>query len=328
MKKSTLAAWIGVSLLSTAGIAQAGEYIRLSEGDRAHYFQENSAVQSSMDMTVLATSGNWRKFSNFLGLQSPWVYSSPNSEATYMQLPGQKATLLVDFNNPVGTSYDYGMEMDCLGGATIGAKNETVLTDAGRFTKVVRLDFMNYCSDAGVNHAWFAPGAGLIKYVEGHLRGEVTSTLTGGTIAGQSYPVGYGLQLSADAPAHPIVQNGSTIKSVTTVLNLKNTSGEALPVRFDANPGYDMVLLRQGVEVNRWSNVRMQATSYAARSEILAAGGTLSQIMRLPLTDAFGAKLPNGMYTLRLMFTGTYAPEGNVYQPLPTTLDMPLHIGQ
>ena len=94
---------------------------------------------------------------------------------------------------------------DCISGArvTLAARGETMSVPAGDFERVVRVDWMSACADAGIASEWFAPGVGLIRRDELSIAGIVTSELVRAELGGVSLPrVGYVTTLSLDRPLY------------------------------------------------------------------------------------------------------------------------------
>lgn len=314
MKLNFLASFALIAAVGAfAGSANAGAYLPLTSGDTAYYNRQGA---DELKLTVTATEGNWRKIQNFLGDDSRWVNSAPSSEAVYIKGSTGKIQLLANFNDPVGARYAFNLGI-CSTGARLAQKNLTLTTEAGTFNKVVRLDFINNCTDVGLTSAWFAPQVGLIQWNSLTKMSENIVSLAAAKIAGKEYPAALGLVMSAETPLSQVAIG----HALTTVVSVANNSASPAELTFAGGQNYDAILLdANGQEVKRWSDGR--TFNKMIRIESMAAGEKRNFVISMKAVDRDGLALPEGQYTLRVEFKGQPAGLGSK----PLTITMPVFL--
>lgn len=316
---------VGVAMISTG--AHAGSYLTQKTGDEAMYvnvFGEQSRV------AVTASNGTWQKYSNFLDAGTRWVNSTNGNEKIYIQGDNGATQLFADFNGRVGSRYNFSMSR-CTTGATLAEKNATLTTEAGTFTKVMRLDFVNLCEEGGLLQAWFAPGVGAIKWTHSVKSTPTTrvaprfAELSAAVIGSTTYPRTLGLTIKADAPAS-MIWTDAPVNYVNASFSLRNNGTEPLVARFTSGCQYSASLLNARGEVVR-SSADGEFCTMALMDKTYAPGSTTRFHVRLPLIGRNELPLPMGSYTLRMTFNGSYAPDASVFQGTqPLSIDTPISI--
>jgi hypothetical protein len=114
---------------------------------------------------------------------------------------------------PVGTAWRLQLApfptaspvADCVDGSAlvVVSRHEVVKVPAGEFARVVRIDFLSPCADAGITSEWFAPGVGLVRREETSLAGPVVSELVQAELGGVAMPRAvYSTTLSLESPRY------------------------------------------------------------------------------------------------------------------------------
>jgi hypothetical protein len=86
-------------------------------------------------------------------------------------------------------------------------------------------------------------------------------------------------------------------RPITFVLVAQNAGGEPARLTFPSGQPYDLVVVRDGAEVWRWSAGR--SFTQAVREETLGAGGQRIERIVWPATDGAGQPVPPGAYEAR-----------------------------
>lgn len=161
---------------------------------------------------------------------------------------GTEENLWYLLNAPVGTTWTFHLEPlppddpldDCRDGTTarIGSRTEVVEVPAGRFSDVVRVDFLGGgCYDAGVLGEFFAPGVGLIRRVENSFYGPETVDLLWAKVGGEVLPrLPYTTALSLDRAVYlqdPVATAPSAAPTLTALFTLRNATAHPLSFTFD-----------------------------------------------------------------------------------------------
>jgi hypothetical protein len=165
---------------------------------------------------------------------------------------------------PVGTSWTLqlspspvaGPIADCIGGAklTLASRGEAVSVPAGEFERVVRVDWVSSCADAGIMSEWFAPGVGLIRRDEASIAGVVRSELVRAELGEASLPrIGYVVSLSVDRPVYtnnlmPPVGPGA-VPVVTGALTLHTRPDQRLVLAFSGCKSAALAVVNEAGEV-------------------------------------------------------------------------------
>lgn len=181
---------------------------------------------------------------------------------------GTEDNLWYLLNAPVGTAWTFQLEPlpandpldDCRSGTTarIGSRTEVVEVPAGRFTDVVRVDFLGGgCYDAGVLGEFFAPGVGLIRRVENTFYGPETIDLLRAKVGGEVLPrLPYTTALSLDRAVYlqdPVATAPSAAPTVTALFTLRNATADPLSFTFDGCRSARVSLTNEAGEVVRVS---------------------------------------------------------------------------
>jgi hypothetical protein len=147
MNKRTLLA-AGFAAITISSTAYAGNYVVGSQGDTWTYSNESTSE-------ITATSGTWRKFSDFANMGEQWIYSGSNSNYVYYW-DGSTHQVFANLGANIGTTFSVSESMCYAEELEITAKNTTVETDAGTFTDTVTIS----CGD---RETVFAKDMGIVK---------------------------------------------------------------------------------------------------------------------------------------------------------------------
>ncbi len=155
-----LAATALLGALALAAEARASEYVPNRETDTWRY--KNVRYGTEQGVRIDATSGGWRRYTNFGGLGKLWVWTGAGHEYVYIW-NGSTYELLANFAAAVGSRSRITIGCN-RGELVLAAKGLTLQTPAGSFRDVARLDLQTSCADAGVGSIWFARGIGVVKW--------------------------------------------------------------------------------------------------------------------------------------------------------------------
>ncbi|WP_144392350.1 BsuPI-related putative proteinase inhibitor [Pleionea sediminis] len=325
MKGFTKVLASGVIVLASSATF-ANDFFNFSESDSKTFSSENG-VESTVQ--VIDTSGNWKKFNQYLGKENQWIWSTSNSQVLGWYSENGDRQVLVNFEDTIGTTYNVDID-NCINQATIASKGQTVVTLAGTFSDTVELTFSGdrSCAAAGISSAIFARGIGLVSYsrpIYGNIAFE-TTRLTSAIIDDVEYPIFNGIEVSAKFPAGRVLNNH--IDKVSAYLTIENKSDSAQAFTFNSSKLFDIVIFdSNGVEVNRWSaNKRflmaLQNVEIAA-GESRTFGGDISLV-----NINTGRSLDVGSYTIRIELAGTNKPEASAFDSVPFAVESPLYIDQ
>lgn len=306
----------------SASTVSAQSYLVQKSGDIANF----ASYRGESSSQIIATSGKWTRYSEFLGVNDQWVHTEAHNEAVHIRNRSGGSELLVDFKHPVGRRYAVNFG-DCVTSATLAEKNAKLKTEAGTFNNVVRVDFSG-CGQQGLSQAWFAPGVGVVQYhlINGRAMA-VIAGLTSGTVAGVNYPLSLALAVSGEVPSplHFIEEHDATTHYLNVALSLSNKTRAPLLANFATGKRFDAALIdSKGVEVVRWSNDKL--FGQAQQSMKLAPMSTERHNLRLPLFYAHGGLLDTGRYTVRLEFLGDYSTPFQANQPATNSVEIPVFI--
>ncbi|WMS85871.1 BsuPI-related putative proteinase inhibitor [Pleionea litopenaei] len=309
------------SLVTSSIMSFANDFMPMQMQDQK-VFKHNG---QEVNVEVVDTYGsNWKKFSNYLGRNSQWVWSSDSSQQVYWFNDDGETQLLVDFSDEVGTTYNVDID-GCTTQATLAEKALEASTLAGSFSDSIKLVFNGNCADAGLAEATFAPGVGLVSYAQQSIIGPVVTELTSAKIAGVVFPQFQGIAVTTDFPVGRVLSNEQD--KVSAYITLTNHSSSPEVFRFNSSQTFEIEILNAyGEVVNKWSaNKRF---TQALQSIELAAGASKRFGGELTLVNFNGEALDVGSYTLKIMVMGSNHPEASVFSAVSFGAQAPLFIDQ
>ena len=295
-----------LALLAVSATATAGEYVPWLPGDHAVY---QNGRGDQVKATVDNSTGANNHYTNFAGLGALWVQtSSTNEKVLIYSSVMRKWQLLADFNAAVGTASRIDIDPCNRSRVTLAAKGESLQTSAGKFTDVVRLDFVSNCADAGVTSAWFARGVGPVQWRESNIAGAITYSMVSGYVGGVAYPKpAPGVALLGEFPDAQvwidrmpgIIGSAPAPTTVEVFLTLQNNSAQSLTYSFGSSQRFDILVIdANGRVVSRWSRGRMFAQVVGTQS--LAPGEKQRFGGSVQLSYDDGQPLTPGGYTLKI----------------------------
>ena len=195
------------------------------------------------------------------------------------------------------------------GTVSVGSRNETVNTPAGRFEQCVRIDWQPNVTDAGLESEWFAPNVGLVRYTTRSLLGTIDHRLENAKVDGQSYPneraqPGLTTLLHLDRYLYVTNRCGSPTGSnppmhLRATFKIVNHSSQDIVLDFRSSQVYDLVIRDEnGNETWRWSANKLFAEVVWSRTISRGKQETLKENITLRLQ---GGVLPAGNYTLEFL---------------------------
>ncbi|TQV88394.1 BsuPI-related putative proteinase inhibitor [Aliikangiella coralliicola] len=284
---------------ATASFASwSNDYVPHNESDYSTF--KNSYNQTTTLEVKEQYGSHWKKYSNYLGKESQWIWSSQNSQQVYWFSDSGVAELLVDFDDPVGTEYQVSIDA-CSDTAKLVNKRSLLSTPAGHFSDVSMLTFSGACADAGLLNAWFVPKVGLVQWQEQSIAGPVTFSLVDAKINGIQYPVMRGLQISSQMESGSFNLNKKD--RVAAFIDLTNPTSNAFDLTFNSGQRFDIELYNEhGEMVNCWSDNRVFIQMMQTIS--LNPGETQRFGDYIELRDFSGERLDEGAYKLRIEVKG------------------------
>jgi|GEM_PF-3851255 len=301
---------LACSVLLALPTSAAANYLPLTTGDTGIY--EGEVIDGSVELAdrqlrITDVQGKWRRFSDFLGTGPRWVWS--DSREVYILVSdssGNTAQRLFNANASVGTSFSANVN-SCVKGGTISDNNVTLNLAGTVLNDVIRVDFDNICGE-GLKSAWFAPGVGPVKWMEGPAQWSLERhyyRLIAGRINGKSYPEQLGA-IEVDirlAGGTTIVTPENDIGELPVWIEARNRSESEQTLTFRTGQVMEVEILDpEGDLVKRWSDERV--FTQALMVEELGAGESRWFGQRFQLKDSSGQALSEGSYDIRVTFKG------------------------
>lgn len=288
------------------GSAQANDYFPIQSGDTATYanvtFGQEAAA--AIEVAVTAQSGrHWKQVNHFLGQQSVWLWSQPDSNKLYLFDPQAGPQLLIDFDAAAGTQFSARLSA-CDQQARVAEKTAYLPAGNGGFYDVIRVEFSGPCQLGGISSAWFARDLGLVQWQSaGYFVGAAVPTyrLQQAQLQGVMYPETPGLSYSVELPSAAVELTETA--SLPVYLTLTNATTSPLQLQFASMQHFDVELSdQQGQLLYRWSDGKFFAQ--ALNTVTLEAGHSRRFGTRLALSEPQLAGVTAGSYTLTLRFLG------------------------
>lgn len=320
---SLMASLLAASQVVAYQAVAAEQYVMTSPAAYKSYKTEGSAQESVINSAVVDSYGaNWKQYSSFLGVKNAWLWLSSDGAELYWRNSADTLDLMVNFDDPVGTYYPVRVEQ-CTDSSTIGKKGIQITTSAGSFKEVIRLDFSGHCADAGLQHAWFAPKVGVIKWSHSSIQGPVAFELQHAKVDGMTLPNQQGLELTSQFPSQAVMLNEQD--SVEAYITLINHSDETMTIDFNSGQTFDIYLYDdQDQLMTQWSADRM--FTQALQSMEIKAGTAERFGGEVALVNQEGQPLDIGTYRLKVEIKGDLSPEGSVFTEVPLSSEAPLHL--
>ncbi len=224
-------------------------------------------------------------------------------DGIYEYNPGGSDFLWYQFGANAGSwHFASGAAIPCItdSGVSIGSLDAKVDVPAGKFEKVVRLDFLSPCMDGGVGNEFFALSVGLVQRGLNTISGPRTVILVAAHVGNSDWPrASYGLELSLDRPLYynnlmpPIASPWPTARAVLIV---RNETEWPIQFTFPTSQRFDFVVADAlGKEMLRWSDGQafMQVVG---RETLLKESKRYSAELALKTRD--GKPLPAGLYSV------------------------------
>lgn len=307
--------------LSLQAAVLANNYLPSGNDDLLRF----APVQSGqpVEMLILNRQGNWRQYSDFLGLGTRWVYAENGNNRMWVFNPlSGFGELLVNLDAPVGQSFQTPLG-PCSSVATIGERQATIETPAGQFNNVIRVDFSGSCQQQGLQSAWFAPGIGPIQWARRSEFGSRFFVLTQAFVNGQELPAPTELTISTTLPVNRIVIDDQP--AILASMTLHNPGNQDIDLLFVNGKTFDILLIDQtGAVVRQYSRDRMY--TMALQFITIPAGGSQTFGDWLELVDDEGQPLDTGTYTLRIEVPGYRTPEEGGFNNQVIAIEAPLHL--
>ena len=311
---------LGLSTVLLSGTAAANNFVMTSPADYRSYKSSQGEVVS---VGIIETMGaNWKQYSSFFGQQNQWLWVSNNGNQVYWLNESQELEMLLDSSDPVGTEYQVNID-GCTDKAVLSNKEASLLSAAGDFNDLVKLDFSGYCFDAGLKSAWFSPEVGLVKWTQDSVLGVVEFELEHAKVEGMTLPNQSGIELSAQFPIETVMLNQQ--KSVEASITLANHSSQTLTLDFTSGQTFEIYLYDdQDKLVTLWSSDRM--FTQALHSMEIKPGEAERFGGELELKDLDGQPLDIGSYKIKIEIKGSLAPEASSFSHIPLSSESVLHL--
>jgi hypothetical protein len=296
-----------LALMALPSLAQAGTYLPWQAGDEAVFEDAGTGLEETIEIAG-TYRGSWLRYSNFFGLQTRWVKSSPHNEVI-KYWDGNRVRVFMDMDAPVGTTVPVDFAPCNEGDATLAARGLQIQTPAGSFDEVIRIDLETSCIDAGIEQIFFAKGVGPIQWSTTTLIGALAFQLSEGNIAGQSYPQAWGVAVTGrfetDSPwinKMPFAGPPPPPTTYRAGIRLANDTSYPLTYQFNSTQQFDILIFDEsGALVSSWSrNLGFGDVVFQVTVE---PGDALEFTGEVELTTDTGEDLPPGNYTVRAELT-------------------------
>ncbi len=305
--------------LQTTGLAN--DFLPSGDDDLLRFVPVQSG--EPVELLILNRQGNWRQYSDFLGLGTRWVYAESGNNRIWVFNPlSGFGELLVNLDAAVGQSFSTPLG-PCNSQATIADRQTIVETPAGRFDNVIRVDFSGSCQQQGLEAVWFAPGIGPIQWSRRSEFGSRFFVLTEAFVDGLVLPVATELAISTTLPVDRIVIDDQP--AILANVTLQNPGQEDIDLMFTSSKTFDILLFDANGELRRQYSLDRIYTP-AVQFITVPAGGSQTFGDWLELIDDQGLPLDSGTYTLRIEIPGYRTPEQGPFNNQVIAIEAPLHL--
>ena len=125
----TLLSSLVLTLAATS--VQANTYINFSSNDVTTF--SNAAGNRKTVKVIQNGNPGWQKYAEFLGAGERWVWTQNGNESVFVfNEKTQLAEKLINFNDPVGRSYNFHLN-NCMTAGMLAEKGLTLTTPVGTF---------------------------------------------------------------------------------------------------------------------------------------------------------------------------------------------------
>ena len=295
---NALAKITSVLLLSTSFASSSNDYFPHNDNDISR-FKNNYEQKTDIQVTALYGS-NWKQYSNYLGQQDQWIWTSDNSQQVYWLNNNGDVDLLIDFDDPIGTEYSVDID-GCTDYAKLQNKQTPLNTALAHFERVLQIEFTGHCRDGGLLSASFVEGVGLVQWQTQSIAGPVSHDLYNASIQGVDYPKLHGLQVSTQMDSGLFDLNKKT--HAAAFILIQNNNESDINLTFNSGQKFEIEILdEQSNIVNRWSNNRL--FTEAIQTVSIAPNTSMKFGDFMPLTNINGSPLHFGNYRLRIKLKG------------------------
>ena len=295
-------------------VSHASDYLPWQLGDLATFQTEGAGHE--IIIAPQPANGGWSEYNNFAGLGHLLVLAKERHEQVYLKQEGNtRRQLFVNFAAALGASTSIRIDPCNNGLVVIGNKSEQLVTPAGTFNEVIRLDLTSNCADGGVNAAWFARSVGLVQWQQNSIAGPVVYKLVRARIGGVVLPAPatrQGVDITTRFPEPQVwidVFPGPSTqlrKTVEVAMEVHNHTSEELRYEFRSSQRFDISILdAAGKTVSAWS--RGKSFSDVMGTLIIPAAGSQRFGGEVDLSDEAGQPLAAGGYTLKIELTSMSA---------------------
>jgi hypothetical protein len=308
------------SLLAGAA-AWANDYLPLAGDDLLRFVPMQSG--ESREMLITATQGNWKRFSDFLGLGENWVYTEAGDSRIWVYNPASGyGERMVDLAAPVGQTFLTPLG-SCSRYATIADRAASLETPAGSFDQAIRVDFSGSCSHAGLRSVWFVAGIGPVQWSQASSFGLRYFLLAEAAVGEVLLPQASELIISATLPLGRIVLEDQP--AIHAALSVHNPGPAPVELVFPSGQTFDIYIIDEAGQVVRQFS-HGQLYTQALYSITLAPNASHSFGDVIDLVDNDGEALDVGTYVLRVELSGFATPEASVFRDEPIAIEAPLHV--
>lgn len=225
----------------------------LGVGDVRTYHNSSAfGATQAVRTEVVANSGPWYRFDQFLGLSDQWVAFRGNALFVWDAGAG-RVVRLFDFAAQPGQSWPVDLSSQFGAGAsmTLAANDETVRVGAGTFDDCYRFTFTTPpgVADAGWGSIWFKDGVGVVKWSQNSFAGPVVFELQTASVGGVQFPQpvatgGLSVSLETDHYEYvfPALAPVANIYATAT-LTITNATGTPIDLTFGSGQTFDIELI-------------------------------------------------------------------------------------
>lgn len=168
----------------TPSQAVANDYVRPDTNNWYRYVDLQTGEERLSK--VEASQGNWKLWTNFMGLEDPtWVYTADSTDRFWIW-NGSDYQYVGNPSDSVGSRANVDWPPCNSGQVELSAKGSISLK-AGNFTDVVELSLDGSCRE-GVRRVWFAKEVGIVGWVEETRNGYAVFELAAANVDGTQYP--------------------------------------------------------------------------------------------------------------------------------------------
>ncbi len=291
-----------VGLLMLAGLCYGQDLHVMRDGDTKIFTGGNG---TSRTIEGIDDYYGWTRMSGH-PLGDGWYRNYTSSGDTWITQWTGALEGVIKVNASVGESWGVAALDQCLqnGTVTLQSTGNTLYVPAGTFDDCKTYTFVGNCNDAGPQSMTFAPGVGVISWIESSIAGPVRYDLESATIGGTQYPAPFeGVKISTRLDRTSYTE-GSTQK-IRITAKLINETSATVDLHHSSGKMFDVTIAPLNDPQNilaQWSYGRFFTMAFVHRA--VAAGDTLTYTIEMDLQDNQDVDLPAGTYLLHWYSTG------------------------